>query len=134
MKTTTPAALTVYKGSPLIILSRVLDWNGLLVTKAALTSISLSVFLVNKHSEDDDEATAIVDEDVPVDAAVFDTLQVDRIWQESGGDKYGYNFYHMIAETGSSPFTKRQRTYRCVYSLVPTAGPIIPLEPLVSCV
>jgi hypothetical protein len=81
--------------------------NNVYITQAAIQSVTLYMYDLSADSP----ASLLVAFPVPVQDAVFDTLQTDAVWDV---DALGYNFKHTISP---SYFTRGAVKYRLEYIL-----------------
>ena len=97
---------TVWEDSGLSIMDRVYGPTAALITQAALTSITATLFLAGVQVQQSTLTIATV---------VFDTLQTDARWTL---DATGYNFRHDIAAAWFAVPGK----YRMEYKFDPVTG------------
>ena len=114
---------TVFKNGSATLLARVVGANGLLLTPAAISSVTYSVFLLD--DQDPDSQTAVTGHgDVPlaVNGVLYDTLQRDNVWTK---DDVGYNFKHVLDVSDHPAFAVAGRSYRVLFALTPSSGQVI---------
>jgi len=114
---------TVFKNSSVVLLSRIVDEDGLPITQSAISSISYSIYQVDE-SDPDSLSPVAGHSGVPVAVAntVFDTLQQDDLWDV---DNEGFNFRHVLNVSAYQAFPIAGVHYQVRFQLTPTAGQII---------
>ena len=114
---------TVFKNGSATFLARVVGADGMVVTRAAFSSVTYSVFLLD--DQDPDIQTAVTghgDVELTVDDVLYDTLQQDSLWTK---DTIGYNFKHVLDVSENPAFAVAGRSYRVLFALTPTSGQVI---------
>ena len=122
-------AVTLRNSSP-VLLARVEDSEGNDITQDAVSTITYSVYLLDKDwPQDRDNRTAITGHStvaVTVADAVFDTLQTDDgRWDV---DTTGYNFRHQIDVSANACFAVAGRHYLVEFTITPTSGQAIVVQ------
>lgn len=119
-----------FKGGTSTQLARVVGDGNVAITRATVSAISYTIYLVDPEDPDNDLAVAgHTDEDLVVASVVFDTLQTDSRWSV---DATGYNFRHTIDVATDQAFAEADRRYRIVYTITPASGQAILLRYLVT--
>jgi hypothetical protein len=101
---------TVFEDSGVILMARIVNDAGTLLTQATTTSITC------KSYDTSDPTGTPVTPTVVVASVIFDTLQTPDIWTE---DSTGYNFKHVLPATA---IPNGDRTYQVEYKITPTSG------------
>lgn len=103
----------ILEGSAVVLLARVLDAAGELLTQALTQSIALTVTDCDTGSKVNAAPAALAKADV-----VHDELQTDARWSI---DSTGYNFAAVL--DGAACFPDGGTTYRAEVMITPTSGP-----------
>lgn len=120
---------TVFKDGSAILLARVVGPDAAVLTQADVTSIALSIYLLD--DSDPDSGTVVIGHDgtaLVVANTIFDTLQVDELWKDEHGnyiDQLGYNFKHVLDISSDAAFAEAGRNYLIVVTITPAAGQVI---------
>jgi hypothetical protein len=114
---------TVFKNGSATLLARVVGADGMVVTRAAISSVTYSVFLLD--DQDPDSQTAVTGHgnvSLTVDDVLYDVLQRDSLWTK---DAIGYNFKHVLDVSDHAAFAVAGRSYRVLFALTPSSGQVI---------
>jgi len=130
---------TVFKNGSVTLLARVVGPDAVALTQADVTSIALSVYLLD--DTDPDSGTVVTGHSATVlvvAATIFDTLQVDELWKDPRTGRYvdqvGFNFKHVLAIGAAQAFATAGRNYRIVATITPVAGEVILVRFRVHCI
>lgn len=133
MANPSPIQAVALRNSSPVLFARVVDSEGNNITQAALSTITYSVYLLDKDwPEDRDNRTAVSGHSaasVTIATSVFDTLQTDDDrWDV---DTTGYNFRHQIDVSSNACLTVAGRRYLVEYTITPTSGQAIVVQYIV---
>lgn len=96
-----------------LVLARVIDWDGVLLTQAATSAVNLSVYEVNST-----ETSPTLDTSITVSSVILDTpVTTHPSWKSS----LGYNFKHTVP---ASAFSTGDKVYRIEYKITPVSGEV----------
>lgn len=111
--------------------ARVLDNSGSLITQAATTSITYTIYRLRRSDPQYREPiTTHTNIACTVASVVFDTLQTGALWGSK--DTTGYNFSHQPSVAGSVFDKIGTDQYLVEYTITPTTGQSIRIGFLVS--
>jgi hypothetical protein len=114
---------TVFKNGSATFLARVVGADGMLVTRAQISAVTYSVFLLDDQDPDSQAAvTGHGGVELAVEDVLYDTLQHDNLWTK---DATGYNFKHVLDVSEHPAFAAAGRSYRVQFALTPTSGQVI---------
>lgn len=111
MNTCRVAKAVVYQSSAAILMARLVNESGANVTKEAIQTIECYVFDTSSPT-----APVVVPSYVIKDDAIFDTLQLNPLWDE---DDVGFNFRHVLQ---GPQLPLGNRTYAVEYRITPVGG------------
>lgn len=103
-----PQTWHVYEDAGALLLARVLDWDGNLLTQAAVTSITYKCFDLTTGAE---TGTGTLNKAT----VIYDTAQTGGNWPYTDG----YNFRHMLAATC---LPTGGHSYRVEVKITPASG------------
>lgn len=105
----TPLRGVAYKDSGVILMARVVGYEGQPINQASIASITLTVV---------DEKTGEAQDPITLDVSdvVFDTLQTGAPWDK---DADGYNFRY---DSLAAQRPEGGRTYRFAFQFAPVSG------------
>jgi len=110
-----PQIWHIWEDSGVLLLARVQDWDGNLLTQDACTGIAYKVFDVDDNNAVTGSGT------LTIGTVVFDTEQSGGNWPHSDG----YNFKTMMAATA---FPTGGHRYVAEIIITPTSGQPFPLR------
>lgn len=114
---------TVHKQGTATFLARVLGPSGAPVTRAEISSIGYSLYLLDDR--DPDARTAVTGHEqvaLTVDSVLLVSLETGAIWTR---DAIGYNFRHTLGVSTQPAFATAGRRYLLEYRLTPATGQTI---------
>ncbi len=119
-----PSALdifgTVFKNDSVILMARVVGDDGLPITKATISSIEYTVYLLNEANPDTlTPVTGHTSVAVTVGDTLYDVLQIDELWD---ADTEGYNFKHVLDVSSNQAFVTAGVYYQVRFTLTPASG------------
>lgn len=114
---------TVHKLGTATFLARVLGPSGAPLTRAEISAIRYSLYLLDDRNPD--ARTAVPgheDVSLAVEPVLLTSLETGAIWTR---DAQGYNFRHTLGVSIDPAFTLAGRRYLLEYRLSPVAGQVI---------
>ena len=104
----------------MILLARVVGDDGVVITKATISSIEYTVYQLDEADPDIlTPVTGHTSVAAVVNDTLYDVLQNDELWD---ADETGYNFKHVLDVTQDQAFAVAGIYYQVRFTLSPASG------------
>lgn len=113
---------TVPVGGTVACMARVVNQDNTAITQAAVTSITYSVYSINRASGARTAITGQQAVSLTVANVVYDTYQTDKGWSV---DATGFNLRFVVDISAAAAFATVNTSYVVEATITPTSGQVI---------